>query len=213
VAWVRAAQERWSKTEQPEVMTSVGVDVARGGTDKTVIAIQRQDRFDELLKYPGASTPDGKTVALLVEQCLPQLEKSNEITEKFIMPAIGVDVIGVGSSAYDHLVSDKPFVTGINFGAGSDSTDRTGKYKFANIRAEAYWKFREALDPDYNGTIALPPDRELLGDLCAPKWEVRTGRLYIESKDEIKKRLGRSTGCSDAVVLAWYAANNSIQIF
>lgn len=208
--WVRAAQERWLKSEPPEAMTSLGVDVARGGMDKTVLSPLRQDRFDELKKYPGASTPDGKTVALLVEEALP---KQDPDKEPISMPAIAVDVIGVGSSAYDHLSTDKPFVQGVNFGAGSDGTDRTGKYKFANIRAEAYWKFREALDPDYNSTVKLSPDKELMGDLCAPKWEVRTGRLYIESKDEIKKRLGRSTDCSDAIVLAWFAANNSVQIF
>lgn len=201
-AWVRAAQERWNNTEQSETMTAVGLDVARGGNDKTVISILRQDRFDELKKYPGATTPDGKTVAILAEQAIGDQQ-----------PSIGVDVIGVGASAYDVLATNKSFVSGINFGSGSDMTDRTGKYKFGNIRAEAYWTFREALNPDYNSKIALPPDKELLGDLCAPKWQVKTGRLFIESKDEIIKRLGRSPDCADAVVLAWYAANNSIQIF
>lgn len=208
--WVRAAQERWNKTEVPDVIKSLGVDVARGGNDKTVISVLRQERFDELKKYPGVSTPDGGTVAMLVDQCLPKPEKDKTID---MMPSIAVDVIGVGASAYDHIAKDKPFAMAVNFGAGSDGTDRTGKYKFANIRAEAYWKFREALDPDYGGAMALPPDKELLGDLCAPKWEVRTGRIYIESKDEIIKRLGRSPDCADSVVLAWYAANNSIQIF
>jgi hypothetical protein len=210
--WVKAAQERWNTSEQPKVMTALGVDVARGGNDKTVVAILRQDRFDELKKYPGAATPDGATVAILVDQCLENPDKDQtKITD--VMPSIAVDVIGVGASAYDHIAKDKPFATGVNFGAGSDGTDRTGKYKFANIRSEAYWKFREALDPDYGSKIALPPDKELLGDLCAPKWEVRTGRLYIEKKEEIITRLGRSPDCADAVVLAWYAANNSIQIF
>ena len=204
--WVKAANERWNKSKPSEVITAIGADIARGGIDKMVIASLRQDRFDELKKYPGVSVPDGKTAALLIEEALP---KDNGVS----LPAIGVDVIGIGASAYDHLIVDKPFVQGINFGAGSDETDKSGKYKFANVRAEAYWKFREALDPDYNSTMALPIDSELLGDLCAPKWEVRTGRLYIESKDEIKKRLGRSTDCADAIVLAWYASHHPIQIF
>lgn len=191
-AWVRAAQERWVNSEQPEIIKSVGVDVARGGGDKTVISTLRLERFDELHKYPGMSTPDGQTVALLVNNILGEQE-----------PIVGVDVIGIGASAYDHIGAIRPAI-GVNFGAGSQATDRSGKFHFANLRAEAYWTFREALDPDYSSTMALPPDKELLGDLCAPKWEVRTGKIYIESKDEIIKRLGRSPDCADSVVIAWY---------
>lgn len=215
-AWVRAAQERYTNTKQPEVITAIGVDVARGGKDKTVISILRQDRFDELAKYPGSATPDGKTAAMLVEQILPKKKSKNkqgkEITE-IEQIKTGVDVIGVGASAYDHLLAINNMTQGINFASGSDSTDKSGKYKFANLRAEAYWRFREALDPDYSGTMALPPDKELLGDLCAPKWMIKTGKIYIESKDEIIKRLGRSPDCADSVVLAWWVASQTMQIF
>jgi Terminase large subunit, T4likevirus-type, N-terminal len=193
-AWVRAAQKRWLESEPVTTIKSLGVDVARGGGDKTVISILRLDRFDELKKYPGVSTPDGQTVALLV----------NDVTGKQ-KPVIGVDVIGIGASVYDQLDS-KGNVIGVNFGAGSDKTDKSRKFRFANLRAEVYWTFREALDPDYNPTLALPPDKELLGDLCAPKWEIRTGKIYIESKPEIIKRLGRSPDCGDSVVIAYWSA-------
>lgn len=191
--WVRAAQKRWEDYAKPDIIKSVGVDVARGGADKTVIAVLREERFDELYKYPGISTPNGQTAALLVTNVIGQQN-----------PVICVDVIGVGASVYDSLRNGSNNVIGVNFGAGSSITDKSGKFKFANIRAEAYWRLREALDPDYNPTLALPPDRELLGDLCAPKWSIRTGRIYIESKDEIIKRLGRSPDCADALALAWY---------
>jgi hypothetical protein len=193
-AWVKAAQERWANTIPEPEIKSVGVDVARGGADKTVISVLRLERFDELKKYPGASTPDGTTVSVLVDQLLENQE-----------PIIGVDVIGVGASAFDALHSNHKKTVAINFGAGSDATDKSKKFKFANIRAFAYWNFREALDPDYAATLALPLDNELLGDLCAPKWSIRNGRIYIESKDEIIKRLGRSPDCADSVVLAWCA--------
>ncbi len=197
-AWVKAAQERWINSEPVDVIKAVGVDVARGGADKTVISTLRLERFDELNKYPGVSTPTGQTVALLVNQVIGEQE-----------PIIGVDVIGVGASAYDHL-SDS---IGVNFGAGSDETDKSGKFRFANIRAEAYWKFREALDPDYGATMALPPDKELLGDLCAPKWSIKTGKIYIESKDEIIKRLGRSPDCADSVVIAWWCVEAAARMW
>lgn len=195
-AWVRAAQERWNNSKPVEPIKSIGVDVARGGGDKTVIATLRLDRFDELKKYPGAITPDGQTVAVLVGQITG--------TQK---PLIGIDVIGVGAAVYDAMRGSK--AVGVNFGAGSDKTDKSGKFKFANIRAEAYWTLREALDPNYGATLALPPDNELLGDLCAPKWSIKTGKIYIESKDEIIKRLGRSPDSADAVVIAYHTAHNN----
>jgi Terminase-like family. len=196
-AWVRAAQERWNNSEPGAQITAIGVDVARGGNDQTVLAPLRADRFDELIKYPGAATPDGKTVSLLAEQAIPYKQT----------PKIGVDVIGVGAAAYDAMNDGKRTVIGVNFGAGSDKYDKSKKFKFANLRAEAYWKLREALDPDYGATLALPPDKELLGDLCSPKWEVRTGRIYIESKEEIIKRLGRSPDCGDAVAIALWSSS------
>jgi len=48
----------------------------------------------------------------------------------------------------------------------------------------------------------LPDDDQLIGDLTAPKVKriLSGGKIQIESKDEIKKRLGRSTDCGDAVM-------------
>jgi len=50
--------------------------------------------------------------------------------------------------------------------------------------------------------IALPPDPELVSDLCAPRWKLTARGIQVESKDEIIKRLGRSPDCGDAVVMA-----------
>jgi len=53
--------------------------------------------------------------------------------------------------------------------------------------------------------VALPPDDLLTGDLTAPHWRVMSNaRIQVEGKDEIKKRLGRSTDDGDAVVMAFW---------
>jgi len=53
-------------------------------------------------------------------------------------------------------------------------------------------------------TSALPPDDDLIGDLTAPRWKIQSGgKIIIESKDDIKKRLGRSTDTGDSVVMAF----------
>lgn len=201
--WVRAAQQRWTSSSQPEVIKAVGIDVARGGSDKTVIATLRVDRFDELFKYPGVSTPDGQTVAVLANQVISDQK-----------PVVGIDVIGVGAAVFDAMQNTGLHIEGVNFGAGAIGTDKSGKFSFANVRACAYWKLREALDPDYNATLALPLDKELLGDLCAAKWSIKTGKIYIESKDEIIKRLGRSPDSADAVAIAFYCVSMAaVQVF
>ena len=84
---------------------------------------------------------------------------------------------------------------------------------FVNARAEAMWRFREELNPDREGgsTIALPDDPELLADLTAPTFTVKTNGILIESKDEIRKRLGRSTNKGDAVVMALAPGNTAVK--
>src|SRR3546814_15126060 len=73
-----------------------------------------------------------------------------------------------------------------------------------------WWALREALDPNYGIDIALPPDPALLADLATPTYEVRTGeppKIYVEGKEDIIKRLGRSPDRGDAVVYSWAAGD------
>ena len=51
----------------------------------------------------------------------------------------------------------------------------------------------------------LPPDPILMADLAAPTFELRAGGIYLEPKEDVCKRLGRSTDRGDAVVMAWFA--------
>jgi hypothetical protein len=71
-----------------------------------------------------------------------------------------------------------------------------------NHRAEAWWKFRERLDPVCPTKVALPVDQRLFADLSAPRYRVGARGIQVEDKAEIKKRLGRSPDRGDAVVLA-----------
>lgn len=187
-AWLKAAVGRWTP-EKPRMIPTVGVDVARGGQDKTVFAMRYGNWYDELKKYSGAETPDGQSVVNL----MVLLGKDSYFN---------MDVIGIGASAYDTALTAGMTVTPINFGAGSDQADKSGMMKFLNKRAECWWKFREALDPNEGSNIALPPDPELEADLCSVKWRSMGGKIQIESKEDVKKRIGRSTDCGDAVVLA-----------
>jgi hypothetical protein len=201
--WVRLAQQRWKERVKPDTpLSAMGVDVARGGNDQTAACKRYDTWFSEIAKRSGRQTPDGPSVKLFVLQ---------ELDGEAGSASINVDVIGVGSSAYDSLVYHEAEggylnVVGVNFAAGTKARDRSGMLAMRNVRAEAYWGFREALDPQKGDDLALPDDPELLADLVAAKWRLSASGIQIESKDEIKARLGRSPDCGDAVVLAHYGS-------
>lgn len=202
--WVRAATVRWTANQdRPRVaMLHMGVDVAQGGPDKSTVACLRGIRFDPLDERPGKETP---TPVEIVEQIFRLRRDDAGIT---------VDHGGgYGGGVSSHLkthnhIQTSPFVPG----AGSGGKTRDGSLGFKNLRAEAWWTFREALDPanpDHE-LIELPPDEKLRAQLTAPLWKPVGDVIQIEGKDDIRKRLGTSTDRADAVIMAWFHRKRSI---
>jgi hypothetical protein len=196
-AWIRLAQQRWERMDKgcqgpPGVqLSAVGVDVARGGKDKTILAKRYRNWFAPLIKRPGAATPDGYAVAELIQQAIADNTQA----------LVCIDAIGIGASPVDACRRIMPGVRlfPINSSAGVAATDQTGILTFANVRAFAYWKLRELLDPANKHDVALPPDADLLTDLSAPKWQMTTSGIRVEPKTDVIKRIGRSPDCGDAV--------------
>ena len=87
-----------------------------------------------------------------------------------------------------------------------------GQLTFLNMRAELLWKLREALDPHNGEGIALPPDKRLAAQLAAPTWRLRGNAIAIESKEDIRKRIGGSTDDADAVALAWHLREQALRL-
>lgn len=195
--WIIAAQNRWLQMQKPDLfLRSVGVDPSRGGDDETVIAKLYGAYFDTLIKHQGRDVPDGVTGARYVSDAME------------INAPVCIDVIGYGASVYDHLRTLPGMdITPVNVGMGSTKKDKTGRYAFANLRSEIWWKFREALDPESGENIALPPDTQLRTDLRSSHYQIVNGKIKVESKEDVKKRIQRSTDAADAVMLAWYGIN------
>lgn len=189
-AWVEAAQARWKRPDKLAPMDSLGVDVARGGRDNTIIARRHGMWFDEPLVYPGSATPDGPTVAGLT------------VAAKRDDAVVHIDVIGVGSAPYDFLNGAGQQVVGVNVAEAAVGTDKSGRLRFKNLRSELWWRMREALDPTNNTGIALPPSPELLADLCAPTWELSGATISVASREQIMEKTGRSPDYGSAYVLA-----------
>jgi len=134
------------------------------------------------------------------------------------LASVHIDVVGVGSSPYDFLKIDRVKVVPLSGGRkavdsrGKPATDRTGTMSFADCNAKWWWNLRELLDPANPFPIALPNDDELLSDLTTRLWTPEAIRIEgtictiirVESKDEVKKRLGgRSPDRGDAVAYAF----------
>jgi hypothetical protein len=215
--WVEAAIERWrawrDSVEIPLVrLTSVGADIARSGADTTVLALRQGSIIVEFRRtsYADTMVPVG-----MIGNVLRRYK------------GIGlIDIIGIGAGVYDRLkevkslelqAGKKPQWGILPFNAAAKAasigpdgteqplTDRSEELQFLNLRAASMWHLRELLDPAYpEETIMLPDDDLMIGDLTAAKWKVNSsGKIQIEPKEDIKKRLGRSPDTGDAVMQAF----------
>ena len=191
-AWIDRAIARWSRPTGN--MDSIGVDVARGGRDQTVLAPRYGRTVAELVKRDGKDTPDGPAVVKLIVDTIGREH-----------PCIGLDVIGVGTSPLDILSGTGYDVTPIN-GAeaardhrGEPLFDRSGRLRIRNMRAAVYWHLRELLESD---EIDLPPDQHLRSGLIAARWKITPTGIQIREKDEVKASIGRSPDEADAVAYA-----------
>ncbi len=177
----------------PGEFAGVGVDPARSGPDKTVLALRVDDQILEVRKYSqeGTTQTSGRVSGIL------DMQGGRAV----------VDVIGIGAGVVDQLRDEHgPKVVAFNASESTSLKDVSGELGFVNKRAAAWWHLRERLDPaSVDPPIMLPPDEDLVGDLCTPKWSVAgQGKIKIESKDDLRKRLGRSTDVADAVIQAFW---------
>lgn len=169
----------------PAAPVVFGVDVAAGGQDLTVIVMRQGFRLWVLLAKPGTefrSTMDTVgAVALLYQRYKPS--------------RIVVDAIGVGKGVFDRL--DEMGYPAEEFVAGAKaSSDR-----YLNRRAEAYWEVRQLLE---QGLLQLPNHPEATNELGCIRY-VRSASdrtITVESKEAIKRRLGKSPNYADAISYA-----------
>jgi hypothetical protein len=174
--WIIEAQARWKPDGfKPFGMTAMALDPAGGGRDSAELCWRHGGWYAPLISAKGEETADGSATAATVIRY-----------RRDAAPVI-VDVGGGYGGAVTLRLKDNGIVhmpfNGANSATGKS---RDGQLSFANKRAQAWWRFREDLDPDQEGgsPIALPPDPELRSDLAAPTYEVTTRGILLESKDD-----------------------------
>lgn len=191
LAWVEVANQRWLEWvdagQPPQRGRRIhGVDVARGGKDLTVIARRSGPIVIDLREFRVKDTQR------VVDHVVAGIGHPSDL--------VVADVIGVGAGVVDKLRRMRRSVIGLNVSRTTRRRDRSGEMGFQNLRALMWWTLREALDPAFDPVLALPEDPLLLGELCAPHWREIGGKIQVESKEDLLKRIGRSTDHADAVL-------------
>lgn len=164
----------------------IGLDIARFGDDSTVFCL-RQGRCCH------------KFITLNKQDVVSVADYCQVLINDYKPTKIFLDAGGIGGGVYDILASRgfRRLVRAVNFGSRAIAEDR-----YYNRRAEMWDNAREWLSSDLE--VQLPYDEKLLDELCSVnKSYDNKGRLLLESKDEVKKRLGRSPDLADAFVLTF----------
>lgn len=196
--WADAARKR--DIVVPPLLPEVwGLDVARFGVDTTVLA--RRNRIavlPDIHEWHGLDTME--TVGRVKEKydALESHRRPHDIM---------VDVIGLGAGVVDRGREIGLPMRGINVAESSSTKDR-----FRNLRTELWWMAREWLEkkttrlPSCNCRDSECIHERLFAQLVAPRYKIMSGgKIWVEPKDEMKKRLPLmgSPNLADGVILTF----------
>ena len=172
-----AAQRDLPETDYPNTL---GVDVARFGSDKTVIYHRLGKRYRVHKVIPYGDTMDTAGHVILA------LKQTGAVVA-------AIDCDGIGGGVYDRLAEQGYPVQELHGGEKARDSER-----FYNRRAEWFWGLRQRFE---DGDIDLDgEDEELLAQITAIKWKPNSrGQIQLETKEEMKKRGMPSPDKADAL--------------
>jgi phage terminase large subunit len=205
---VEVAQNRTYEFNEETDRISIGVDVARFGSDKTVITVfkGRQQTLRKHLTKKDSNFICGEIVQII------HLQKSHDIH-------VVVDATGVGSGVVDILrerrsentIPDYVEIREVHFGGSPGAPeDEDAKKRFANLKARMYFQLAEDLKEE----LCLLLEDIYLEELPTIQYRFDSkGRWIIESKEEYRARTGKgSPDDSDSLALANFGRYSSFGI-
>jgi hypothetical protein len=194
LSWVEEAQARWvdAKPDKRNVSGGIrGVDVAGLGTDTTIFCDRKDNYVADLQAFAFKKSHTlHMELSGMIKQDAPMFAQTY------------IDTIGEGAGVYSRCAEMelKNVYSFKNSYGAKGLTDKTGARGFVNMRDYTYWAMRDWLDPQFNSTAMLPPDDELKAQLTEAEFKFNSdGRIKVEPKDDIKKRLGMSPDKADAL--------------
>ena len=184
IEWCISSQNK--TTTDIEGLPALGVDAANSlNGDKAAIAFGIGAKLVSIDEFnaPDCNALGKNTVMQFV-------------TLHNILPGnIGIDGVGVGAGTVNAL--KELGINAVNLIGSASPFINQGFEKFANLRSQMYWQLREDLRA---GMVSLPNSIRLVTELTSIKWTLHNDKITIESKDEIKKRIGHSPNLADAAV-------------
>jgi len=188
--WVRQSVDRELRFN-PETRITVA-DIGAGG-DLTVIYNMQgyQIKSQDISGEKDTMKTAGKIII-----------NANDFRSDMIV----IDKCGLGLGVYDRIrevlgIPRNHIVYGLN-SAEKPKTEQK-ELQFFNVRAEMWWYVSQLFG---DCLTSIPRDEDLISDLCSPTYEVdSSGKIKIESNDEIRLRLGRSPDKGVTYVMGCYA--------
>lgn len=204
LSWVEAAQERYRELMETNPTLpgklKLGVDVAGMGRDMTIFLYRKEWIVYKIQAFAKMMHTE---IAGRVKTVLTQ----NTGSIAFI------DTIGEGSGVYS-ILDEQGMVNAISvkFSEGATGlTDITEGYEFLNMRAYLFWCVRDWLNPAFKSQACLPDDDDLVEELTSVEYKFQSnGKIQIESKEDIIKKLGRSIDKFDALANTFYPVEQEI---
>ena len=184
----------FSNTHIESGVKYITADIARLGKDKTVVYVWDGFRVIEIKEY------DISRIDFIVDE-IKTLQKKYNVNNNNVI----VDEDGVGGGVVDYLHCN-------GFVNNSVPIKVNGlKDNFASLKDQCYYYLSEKINRneiyvDCNEKIERHLTEEL--EMVRLPKEIDTSRIRLMSKDEIKKRIGRSPDYSDALMMRiWFNVN------
>ena len=172
------------------VMPVWGLDVARFGDDRTALCKRQGNVLSEPIKsWRNKDLMEICGIILTEYESTPYQERPGEIL---------VDSIGLGAGVVDRLTEMEfgPNIRGINVAESPALGQRFGR-----LRDELWFKAREWLEAR---DVNMPQDDALISELSSVRFKyLSSGKLKVESKDEMKRRGQKSPDLADSFVLTF----------
>jgi hypothetical protein len=164
-----------------------GLDPAGPGKDASVVCIRRDNKVLAFHEWKGL---DATPLAYKVKELF-------EKTAKNLRPAvISVDATGIGHGVYSILKDwGLPVHSCIFAGTPTRNPER-----YSRIRDQLWWEMREWIHTE---NVSIPNNAKLIEELATPTYEDGSGKIKLEEKKAIKKRLGRSPDFADALAITF----------
>jgi phage terminase large subunit len=196
---IKEAIERWPVTGADGVL-SIGVDPAGKGEDETAFAVVRGRKLLALYRFSKLTEDQiiGK-----VQGFVAQYRNSDETPNVMLdVDGIGADIGHVLGPLAERLMGTTPR-EGFRFHPVKSSLEARNNTRYGTVRDELYASLCAWME-----TGAIPPDYKLQVELHASTWyEDRFRKNKKLSKDDIRKKIGRSPDGADALELAVFNPN------